>query len=50
MKCKHCGHDIEELNYELFESKVLGLTLTKIKDWDKSYNQIIVPEGFRYNL
>jgi hypothetical protein len=48
MKCKTCGHEIaktEEL--ELFESKVLGLTLTKIQDWNKPYNEIVIPEGFR---
>ena len=37
----------KEKEYELFKSKVLGLTLTKIKTWDKPYNEIIVPEGFR---
>jgi len=44
MKCSKCHQEIIE---ELFESKVLGLTLTKIQDWDKPYNEIVVPEGFR---
>lgn len=45
MICPHCRKETGKL--ELFKSKVLGLTLTKIKDWDKPYNQIVVPEGFR---
>ena len=43
MKCPKCGYE----GLELFESKVLGLTITKIQDWDKPYKEIVIPEGYR---
>ncbi len=45
MICPHCNKDTD--NIELFESKVLGLDITNIQDWDKPYNEIVVPEGYR---
>jgi hypothetical protein len=32
---------------KLFKSKVLDLTITKIIDWNKPYNEIVIPKGFR---
>ncbi len=45
MKCKHCGSEIKKP--KLFKSKVLNLELTQIQDWDKPYNEIEIPKGFR---
>ena len=42
-KCKHYGHELKE-NIKIPEMK---LEITQIEKWNKSYNEIKIPKGYR---
>jgi len=47
MKCEKCGKTIKNYKSKTLKIAEFNLEVTEIQDWDKPYNEITVPKGWR---